>query len=113
MRATIRLLFVLLAVLLATGCVSWRAPVVPPAGLLFTQYRAPLTPEVSGVPVAKKVGTHSTRYVGYFLYSFAWDDASIDAAAKEGGLSKVYYADYEVLNVLGVYAEFTVRAYGE
>jgi len=113
MRAITRLLFALLAVLLTAGCAFWRAPVVPPAGLLFTQYRAPLTPQVSGVPVAKKVGTHSTSYFAYFLYSFAWDDASIEAAARQGGLSKVYYADYEVLSVLGIYARFTVRAYGE
>ena len=113
MRVTIRLLAVLLAVLLTAGCAFWRAPVVPPGGVLFTQYRAPLTPQVSGVPVAKKVGMHTSHYFAYFLYSFAWDDASIDAAAKEGGLSRVYYADYEVLSILGLYARFTVRAYGE
>ena len=113
MRATRRLLPALLAVLLTTGCVQWQAPVVPPPGLLFTQYRAPLTPEVSGVPVTTKVGIHNSRFFGLSQYSFAWDDASIAAAAKQGGLSKVYYADYEVLNVLGIYAEFTVRAYGE
>lgn len=113
MRATRCLLLMLLPLLLTTGCATWRAPVVPPGGLLFTQYRAPLTPQVSGVPVSEKMGEHSTYYFAYFLNSFAWDDASIEAAAEEGGLSKVYYADYELLNVMGIYARLTVRAYGE
>ena len=116
MRLTRCLLAAAMVVLLAGGCVNWRAPIVPPAGLLFTNYRAPMTAEVSGAPVGTKVGTHSTGFFHDFLLtggSFAWDDASIEKAAANGGLSKVYYADYEVLNILGVYAQFTVRAYGE
>jgi hypothetical protein len=41
------------------------------------------------------------------------DDASIEAAARQGGLDEVAYADYEMMNVLGVYSEFTVHAYGK
>jgi hypothetical protein len=113
MKATMCLLPAVLILALTGGCAIWRAPVVPPPGLLFTQYRAPLTPQVTGVPVAQKVGTHTCRYFAYSLLSFAWDDAAIAAAAKEGGLSKVYYADYDVLNILGIYTQFTVHAYGE
>jgi hypothetical protein len=113
MRATRRLLPALLVVLVATGCSMWKAPVVPPRGLLFTKYRAPLTPEVSGVPVTEKVGEHTSRYFAYSLFSVAWDEMDIEAAAREGGLSKVHYADYEALSILGLYAQVTVRAYGE
>lgn len=43
----------------------------------------------------------------------AFDDASIQKAAKNGGLSKIYYADYEAKSVLGVFGMFTTKVYGE
>ncbi|MHC5034149.1 MAG: TRL domain-containing protein [Planctomycetota bacterium] len=118
MRAT-RCLPVLLAVVfLCAGCgaLRWQAAVKPPIGVLVTQYRAPLTANVAHVPVCQKMGKVSTLYVWDVLITgqdLAWDDASIDAAARQGGLSKVHYADYELMSVFGVFGQFTVRAYGE
>ena len=40
-------------------------------------------------------------------------EASIERAAEEGRISKVTHVDYAILNVLGIYMEFTVRAFGE
>jgi hypothetical protein len=116
MTATRRLLLPLATLLLCSGCSTWRAPVEPPRGALFTQYRAPLTADVSNVPVSGKTGVASTMYVRDIILTrqnIAWDDASIDKAARNGGLSKVHYADYEILEVLGIFGEFTVRVYGE
>ena len=116
MTAKRRLLFAVAALLLCSGCTTWRVPVRPPRGALFTHYRAPLTGNVSDVPVSGKGGAAHTSYFHDWLFTgvdVAWDDASIQKAAQDAGLSKVYYADYEVLAVLGVYAEFTVRIYGE
>jgi hypothetical protein len=115
MKAT-RCLLVLAAVAaLCTGCVAWKAPVVPPSGAIYTHYKAPLTLNDQPAPLCEKSGKSSTSYLALFYpaYSVAWADAAIETAAKEGGLQKVHYADYEVLSVLGIYAEFTVRVYGE
>ena len=116
MRATQRLLVCMAAIAVCCGCTSWRVPVQPPAGILFTQHRAPLSINSSGVPTGGKVGTASTMYVRDVIITgmgIAWDDASIEAAAREGGITKIHYADYEVLSVLGVFGQFTVRVHGE
>ena len=115
MKATRCLPALAVVVALCAGCVAWKAPVVPPRGGIYTHYSAPLTLNGTPAPVCQKHGQSSTRYVAYFnfLLSVAWADAALQAAAQDGGLTKVHYADYEVLSVLGVYAEFTVRAYGE
>ncbi len=114
MKATRCLLALAAVAVLSSSCAApWRVPVDPPRGMLFTHYRAPLTANFGEVPVSDKVGTASTFYVDLWGYDFAWDDVSIEAAAREGGLSRVHYADYEVLQILGIFAQFTVRAYGE
>jgi hypothetical protein len=101
------------ALLLCGGCVRWRAPVIPPSGLLFTHYRAPLTADNAPFEVGGKTGESSSYYFSLYNLSFAWDDVSIERAAADGGITRVTYADYEVLTVLGVFGELTIRAHGE
>ena len=43
----------------------------------------------------------------------AYGDASISAAMKDGGLTKVHHVDKECFNVLGVYARSKTIVYGE
>ena len=43
----------------------------------------------------------------------ALGDASLNAAARDGGISKVHHVDYEYFNILGVYAKSTTVVYGE
>jgi len=127
MRATKRLLLAAAAMAaLCAGCsslgaqdprlLSWKAPIEPPGGLLYTSYCAPLTGDVNKVHVGGKMGQAKTRYIAYPFsraLSVAWADASIKEAAKNGGLTKVEYADYEGFWVLGVYAELQVTVHGE
>jgi len=66
--------------------------------------------------MGQKKGTASTFYVRDPIFTGAdlsWDDASIAAAAENGKLHSVYSADYEVIQILGVFGKFTVTAYGE
>ncbi len=116
-RNTIRAVALLLAgVLMMCGCTTWRAPVRPPAYALFSKVRAPLTVPVQGTPSGGRVGAASTVYFRDPFFTgldFAWDEASIAAAAREGNLSTVHYADYEILQVLGIFGRFTIRAHGE
>ena len=44
---------------------------------------------------------------------YAAGDCSIAAAARNGGLKKIYYTDYEYFNVIGIWQKATVIAYGE
>ena len=100
------------------GSALWRTPVRPPHAGLVTMYSAPLTTNFSNTPVPAKrrVGAASTMYIRDIFFTgldVAFDDASIQKAAKNGGLSKIYYADYEAKSVLGVFGMFTTKVYGE
>ena len=106
------------AALFCQACAVGIAPVQPPGGGLFTWVKAPLETNFSATPVGSKVGTSETRYLyvpnGYYVpLSFAWGDAAIEAAAADGLITKIHYADYEYLNILGVYNQVTIRVYGD
>jgi hypothetical protein len=103
---------------LLSGCVSYTAPVKPPRGGLFESYKMPLTVNVNGNPCGPSVTKHSksqTFFIWDILFTrvqVAWDDATISKIAREGEIEEISYADYEFLNVLGIFAKFTVNVYG-
>ncbi len=109
----------LLAVL-CCGCVSVssKETVVPPPGL-FADFSAPLTTIAEPVPCTElKTGTASNN-----LYVWAWPllpvlhvsfcDMTLQDAIENGGLTKVYFADYHQDSFFGLVTRFTVTAYGE
>lgn len=57
-----------------------------------------------------KVGTATAKSV---LGIVATGDASIAAAMKEGGITKVHHTDYHTTNIFGIVAETTIVVYGE
>ena len=99
------------------GCAPHRAPVVPPVGLIFTHYKAPLTTEFDRTKVCSKSGTAGTSLLDipnpWAPLDFAWKNAAIEKAAANGQITKVQYADYEVYSILGIYVRFKVTVYGE
>ncbi len=109
----------LMCVMTVLGCVTppIAAPVVPPTGIIYTQYTAPLMTDFENSEAAgSRKGSASAKYlmipIIQNLISFTWGDASIDAASRDGNLSKVTSADYEFFSILGIYAELTVTTYG-
>ena len=44
---------------------------------------------------------------------FVTGDASIQAAMKAGGITRVHHIDYDVKNILSVYSEVITIVYGE
>jgi hypothetical protein len=91
------------------GCYS--TPVMPPSGMIYSGYKAPLQAELEGQAVVDKSGEASS---GSILGLIAWGDCSLQTAAKQGGLSTMNYADYSYLNVIfGIYQRFTVTVYGK
>ena len=95
----------------SAGCAPYRAPVIPPQGIVFSNVSAPLSTEFNqSTPIAPKQGTATAHSV---LGLISWGDASTHTAAKNGSLSTINYADYQVLSILfGVYSDFTVVAHG-
>lgn len=117
------LMFILITLLVgAIGCaglVNYQAPVVPPRTALIETYKAPLMTDFNYTNVGKgniiKASSSKTLYFWDFLLTrmnFSWDDVSIPEIARKGGIKNITYADYEVVNILGVYAHFQINVYG-
>ncbi len=106
-------------VVVLTGCGRFLpTAVVPPQGMLFCHYSAPLSTHLDNVPAGRKVtrvsssSTHYLRDIILTNLDFSWGEAGIQQIARMGGLKQVYFADYDFLNILGVYARFTINVYG-
>jgi hypothetical protein len=109
MRSITSLLVVCGALLLLQGCIT--APVVPPLGWIYTDIKAPLDIDYNPTNVAQKSGkSESTSILGLI----ATGDASTQAAAANGGVTKIDYADYAYFNVVfGVFQRYDTIVYGE
>ena len=103
-----------LSLLVLCGCVGPKSEFSPPLGI-FASYKAPLLIDFDKGSISSESGNASTEYFympfTYGLLRFAWDDCSLNTAAENGRLNKVGTADYEFLNILGIYAKTTVHVY--
>lgn len=100
------------------GCGRCKVPVIPPQGSLFTYIKAPLTTNYdhtpSKIPIPR-ISQSSTHYFHDIIFTgldFSWGDVAVKTIADLNDFKKVYYADYEYLNILGIYAKFTINVYG-
>ena len=102
----------LAACALFTGCAFGpSAPFTPAEGLFFNATTAPLNVEYGNTPiVGLRSGAASSSNI---LGLFALGDCSITAAARDGNLATVEYAEYSNFNLLGIYQKTTVTAYGK
>jgi hypothetical protein len=95
-----------LAVFSLGGCAMVAAPV---NGCWYTGVQGPLMVDDQDV-ASSKVGTSTmTSFFGVI----AVGDASIDAAKKSAGISKVSHVDFESTSVLGIFSKWTTVVYGE
>lgn len=101
-----KMILPLFAALLLAGCVS--APFQPPTGLVAVT-KAPLSTEGNWKAGLKQGVAQSQSVLGLY----AWGDCSITAAARQGGLTRVNYLDYKYLNIIGIWQQVEVYAYGE
>ena len=95
----------LLSTIALTGCVMPNSPVV--AGIVIDQ-KGPVAgfDSAAGATKVGRAKAEGILIVGY-------GDASIDTAAKNGGITKIHHADTECLNILGIYARYETVVYGE
>lgn len=99
-------LSLVIALPILAGCAAYA--IAPTTGFLYTDVKAPyLATSNSG---ATKTGTAVCTSI---LGLVATGDASIETAMRNGGITKVSYADYHSTGILGIYATFTVTVYGE
>jgi hypothetical protein len=113
---TITLAMLGIGLLVFSGCASPKSAFVPPGGVLFTDYKAPLLVTYDNAPVSSNSGDASAEYVHVplllgGLIEFAWNDCSLNSAVSEGRFTKVGSADYSFFSVLGVYAKTTVHVH--
>jgi hypothetical protein len=86
------------------GCASTQ-----PVGRLYTEVQLPVTATSNNGP-APKVGVAECRS---YLALITVGDASIEAAKKNGGITKVHHVDWEAKNILGIYGTYRVTVHGE
>lgn len=93
------------AAVLLSGCaVIGQGPVTAP---IMVDMRGPVS--MGSAAGQSKVG----RAEAYGVLIFATGDASISAAMKNGGITRVHHIDHETMTILGVYAKYTTIVYGE
>lgn len=103
----IKLISPILVVILAffTGCAT---PF--PVGGAFTDVQLPVMATSNPSSTSTKKGTATCKS---YLSLIAVGDASIEEAARNGGISKISHIDWDAENVLGVYGIYTITVYGE
>ena len=91
------------AAMMLAGCV--KSPLV---GGIYTDVKDGLA--VTGNAGSSKVGTAEAKgYVGVV----ALGDASIQAAAREAGITRIHHVDYQSFNDAATTAIYTIIVYGD
>ena len=81
-----------------------------PVGGIVTDVQLPVLATSNPINKGSKKGEAVCEsYFGLF----ATGDASIEEAAKDGGITKITHVDWKAKNILGVYGEYIVTVYGE
>ena len=100
-----RLLAASALAIVLSGCATASAPVT---GFVYSHVMGPVG--VTGsADVPTKVGRSYARSI---FGLWATGDASIETAAKNGGITKIHHVDHESQVILGIIADYTTIVYG-
>src|SRR6185369_10953203 len=99
-----RLLFAVPCAVILAGCAIAHGPVTAAVTL---DMKGP----VSLGPAAGSAKIGRSEAWGILVYSTG--DASISAAMRNGGITRVHHVDQETTNILGLYAKYITVVYGE
>ena len=100
-----RLLAASTLALALAGCATANSPV---SGLIYSNVVGPVG--VTGsADKPTKVGRSTARS---FFGLYATGNASIEEAARNGGITKIHHVDHESQIILGVIADYTTVVYG-
>lgn len=104
MKRMALIVMVLFVSVLLAGCAT---PF--PYGVVYTEIKSPVAAGDGSISYNKVGVAKSTSVLGLV----ATGDASIKAAAANGGIRNIKYVDYDAKNILGVYGEYTTTVYGD
>lgn len=96
--------FALVAVSMLMGCAM-----LIPMGSMYTEVKLPVT-ATSNSGASTRTGEANCTSV---LALVAVGDCSIEAAKKNGGITKVNHVDWEAKSILGIYGSYKVIVSGE
>lgn len=99
-------LIISFSALVLTGCAFVASPVSN--GMIYTGVSGPVA--ATAGDTYSKVGESSCIAV---LGIVSAGDASINAAMKKGGITKIHHVDYKSTSILFLFAKFTTIVYGE
>ena len=88
-----------------TGCATAMSPVT---GTMYTNLSGALA-ATDNPEKPTKIGRSSVRSI---LGVYAVGNASIEAAAKNAGITRIHHVDYETQTIMGVIADYTIVVYG-
>jgi hypothetical protein len=98
-------LVALLSLLSLSGCVY---------GAVYTHTTRPLATDFDQTPVIQRDSADGSLKQFRFRYAdVRWDNNAIGLIAKQHGFETIYYADLELLQILGIWTQSFVHVYGE
>lgn len=100
----------LVAAAASGGCTLVVTPVLPYTGSAFHETSQPVDITFDRTRLGERRGTAESK--AYFFYMVAKGDASVMAAARNGGLTQIDHVESEVLNILGLYVRYTTVVHG-
>ncbi|RLC29167.1 MAG: TRL-like protein family [Deltaproteobacteria bacterium] len=86
------------------GCASYL-----PNGFVYTGVKGPIATGPTSVKYTK-VGKAEAKSI---LGLVATGDASIETAARNGGIRNIKFVDWQVENILGIIGHYTTIVYGD
>ena len=93
-----RLIILLSVALVLTGCV-------------YSHRIQPLMTDFASTPSGDERNAGDVKSVSYYV-SVEWDENGIGDIARKNGLEEVFYADLEIISVLGYWEQRRVHIYG-
>lgn len=93
------------AAVMLSSCAMVKSPL---SATLYMDVKGPVA--VTSNTGSSKVGSATATGI---LGLIATGDASIDAAAKKGGITKIHHVDEHATSILGIIAKYEVIVYGE
>ena len=97
--------------LLAATCAVWLSGCAMANGPVFAPVTLNMKGPVSAGPAA--TGSKVGRSEAWGILVFGTGDASISAAATNGGINRIHHVDHETTNIFGIYAKYVTIVYGE
>ncbi len=93
-------------------------PIVLGCGVVYTNVTRPYSEDFNNTPIGSKQCTISARSItvptGRVRVSAEWATGAIIEAAREKGITKLYYADEHEFNILlGTYRRKSLTIYGD